>query len=58
MCGNGRYMSTKEAAEYLGYSVSGLRKILAIGLIPYTKPRGRLYFRVEDLDNFVSRESR
>lgn len=51
-------MSTKEAAEYLGYSVSGLRKILAIGLIPYTKPRGRLYFKVEDLDDFISRESR
>lgn len=57
MCGKGKYMSTREAAEYLGYSMSGFKKILAIGLIPYTKPRGKLYFRVSDLDMFVANET-
>lgn len=57
MSGGGRYMSTKEAAEYLGYSMSGFKKILAIGLIPYTKPRGKLYFRVTDLEKFILNET-
>lgn len=50
-------MSTMEAAEYLGYSLSGLKKILALGLIPYTKPRGKLYFKVSDLDSFIKNET-
>lgn len=57
MCGNGKYMSTMEAAKYLGYSLSGLKKILALGLIPYTKPRGKLYFKVSDLDSFIKNET-
>lgn len=51
-----KYLRTREAAEYVGYSVSGFRKLLAIGLIPYTKPAGRLYFRRSDLDMFMAKE--
>lgn len=53
MVGNGKYLMTKEAALYLGYSISGFRKLLAQGLIPYTKPRGKLYFKASDLDKFI-----
>lgn len=51
--GNGKYMTSREAAQYLGYSISGFRKLLALGLIPYTKPSGRLYFKVSDLNKFI-----
>jgi excisionase family DNA binding protein len=51
-----KYLNTKEAAEYIGYSVSGLRKLMAIGLIPFTKPRGRLYFKKLDLEKFIQNE--
>lgn len=54
MCADGKYMNTREAAEYIGYSVSGFKKLLSAGLIPYTKPAGRLYFRKRDLEAFMA----
>lgn len=53
MCGDGQFFSTKEAAEYTGYSVSRFRHLVCDGYVPYTKPRGRLYFKKSDLDNFI-----
>lgn len=53
MAGNGKYLNTKEAAQYLGYSLSGFKKLLAQGLIPYTKPKGKLYFKVDELNKFI-----
>lgn len=49
-------MTTREAAEYCGYSLSGFKKLLATGIVPYTKPRGRLFFRKRELDAFILNE--
>lgn len=56
MCGNGRYMTTKEAAEYTGYSLVHFKRLVHEGVIPYTKPRGRYYFSVCDLESFIKNE--
>lgn len=48
-------LSIKQAAEYLGYSVSGLRKLVSRGLIRYFQARdgAALRFRQEWLDDFI-----
>lgn len=51
---NQNFLKTKEAAEYIGYSVSGFKKLVYKGIIPYTKPAGRLFFYKKDLDGFLS----
>lgn len=56
MAGRGKYLNTREAAVYIGYSVSGFKKLLNKGRIPYTKPAGRLYFKMSDLDLFIENE--
>lgn len=56
MCGNGNYMSSREAAEYVGYSFRHFKRLVADGTIPFTKPRGRLFFRRLDLDRFINNE--
>lgn len=44
-------LTTQEAAEYLGVSVSYLHKLSANGALRYTKPGGKLkYFFRKDLD--------
>lgn len=49
-----KYMTTKEAASYLGISVSAMQEYAAKGTIKYTKPNGKLlYFLVKDLDEWV-----
>ena len=53
MFGNGKYMSMKEAAAYTGYSLSWFKRLARDGIVPYTKPTGRLYFKVSDLDRFM-----
>lgn len=56
MCGKGNYMSSREAAEYVGYSFRHFKRLVADGTIPFTKPRGRLFFRRLDLDRFINNE--
>lgn len=48
-------MSIQQAAEYLGYSVSGLRKLVRLGVIRYFQARegAALRFRQEWLDDFI-----
>lgn len=46
--------STREAAGYLGISLSYLYKLTSAHEIPYYKPRGKLcYFTKKDLDAFM-----
>lgn len=46
------YLTIEQAADYLGYSVSGLRKLAKRGAVRYTqsKPKAPLRFRREWLD--------
>jgi prophage regulatory protein len=42
-------MNAQEAAEFLGYKLSYLYKLVSEGSIPYLKPRGKLYFEKDSL---------
>lgn len=42
-------MNAQEAAEFTGYKLSYLYKLVSEGAIPYLKPRGKLYFEREEL---------
>ena len=47
-------LKTADAAEYLGFKVSYLHKLMMRKLIPYYKPNGKqCYFDKKDLDNFL-----
>jgi excisionase family DNA binding protein len=51
-------LSLQQAAEYLGYSTKGLRKVVRRGELRFlqTKPRAPLKFRKEWLDDFGTRQ--
>jgi len=50
-----KYLTIKEAAEYLGISASTMYKHSMSCIIPKYKPNGgRVYLKVEDLDNYIS----
>jgi len=49
-----KLLSTKEAAEYLGFKLSYFRKMMMKHTIPMYKPGGKLcFFDPEDLDKFL-----
>ena len=48
-------LTLKEAAERLGYSESGLRKLIAKRAIKFAKPGGRYKFKLEWLEEFVAK---
>lgn len=44
----------KEAAQYMGISLSTLYKLTSSGILPYSKPNGKLiYFSRHSLDNWL-----
>lgn len=48
-------MTAKEAADYLGFTISSLYVKCSKKLIPHYKPSGgRLYFLREDLDRWIA----
>ncbi len=50
------YLTSKEAANYLGIKVSTLNDYCWSGLIPYSKPTDRKrYFKRSDLNGFMSK---
>lgn len=50
------FMSTKEAAEFLGLTVGYLYKLTMARKIPYYKPFGnRCYFKRSELEQFLER---
>lgn len=54
--GKETYLRSKAAAAYLQVSFRTLQNYIAQGLIPYTKPAGRLLFKERDLDAFLANE--
>ena len=50
------WMSTKEAAEYMGVSETWVRERL--GQIPHSKVDGRLFFNSRDLDSWITNHRR
>lgn len=50
-----KLLTSKEAAKYLGISLSFLRKMMMNRIIPMYKPNGKLcYFDPEDLDAYLT----
>lgn len=48
------FMTAKEAAEYLGFSVNSLYNKCYRKQIPHYKPSaGKLYFKKEELDEWI-----
>ena len=47
------FLSLAESARYLKVSLSTMEKISANRLIPVYKPFGKVYFRKEDLLNYI-----
>ncbi|MGD9940876.1 MAG: helix-turn-helix domain-containing protein [Clostridia bacterium] len=49
------FLTTREAAEYIGRSVAGLYQLANRGRLAYTRPAGgKCYYRKADLDEFLS----
>lgn len=49
-------MTSKEAADYLGYSLSYFRKLMMKRAVPMYKPGGRkCFFYADELDQYVER---
>lgn len=46
-------MTTTEAAEYLRYTPSYMRKLIMLNKVPYVKFEKAVRFRKEDLDAFI-----
>jgi excisionase family DNA binding protein len=44
------WLTTADAATYLGITPAALRKRVEMGEIPYHKLGRRLWFRIDDLD--------
>lgn len=50
-----KLLTSKEAAKYLGISLSFLRKMMMNRIIPMYKPNGKLcYFDPADLDAYLT----
>lgn len=48
------FLTAKEAAAYLGFSVNSLYNKCSRKQIPYYKPNaGKIYFRREELDEWI-----
>ncbi|MBT4334095.1 MAG: helix-turn-helix domain-containing protein [Candidatus Cloacimonetes bacterium] len=50
------FMDVKEASEYLGVTKSTLYSWTHYRSIDFFKPKGKLYFRIDDLNKFVFNE--
>lgn len=53
-----KYVSVKEAADYLNVSYRTLQRYLADGRITYTKPAGKIFIDIQALDNFILLKTR
>jgi len=50
-----KYLSTKEAAEYLGVSMSTIYSYTRNRIIPHYKPGGNCFFLIKELDEFMKK---
>lgn len=53
-----RNVTISEAAEFLRVAYRTVQRYLADGLIPYTKPAGRVLIKEQDLLDFVNMVNR
>lgn len=53
-----RNVTIKEAAAFLRVAYRTVQRYLADGLIPYTKPAGRVLVKEQDLIDFVNMVNR
>ncbi|MGD9488760.1 MAG: helix-turn-helix domain-containing protein [Calditrichaceae bacterium] len=52
------FMSVSEAADYIGIPKQSLYQLSSKKIIPFYKPSGRrIYFKVEDLNNYIMNKS-
>jgi len=48
-----KFMSVKECAEYLGMTVQSIHIMTSKFQIPFYKPRRKLYFLKEEIDQWI-----
>ena len=48
-----RFLSVSEVADYLGFSVSAIRKWVRLGMIPFNKLNGGVRFDIEKIDQWA-----
>ena len=53
----GNYLTTKDAADYLGIRHGTVRMLLSTGKIPFVKQWGRTLIRTKDLDEYRKNKS-
>ena len=59
LLGSKNVLNLEEAAEYTGYSISYLYKLTSKGIIPHSKPNGKMIFlSKEKLDDWLLTNAR
>lgn len=49
------YLSVKQAAEYTGYSIGYLYKLIAANALPHYAPNGgRIILKIHEIDDWIS----
>jgi excisionase family DNA binding protein len=46
-------LTFEEACKYLGYKKSYLYKLTSAGIVPHSKPRGKIFFKRKSLENWM-----
>jgi excisionase family DNA binding protein len=54
---NKLFVDVVGASEYLGVKISTIYSWTHLGTIDFFKPKGKIYFKIADLNNFVLNES-
>ena len=50
---NKTLLSTKDLAEYTGYSIHSIYSMIKNNTIPYYKPNRKVFFKKEDIDRWL-----
>lgn len=50
-----RYLTVLEVSEYLGFSVSAIRKWVRLGSIPFCKVNGGIRFDIRRIDTWTQK---
>ena len=54
-----KYLSVRETAEYIGYSVGYVYRLVALNVLPhYTPNGGRIIFNRTELDEWIARNGK
>ena len=51
-----RYLRIPEVADYLGFSISAIRKWVRRGAIPFNKVNGGIRFDIEQINQWLENE--